>query len=105
MRLELSVKGVKLGTIFTVFSIIASIIIPITISTTYVGVDQTINSLAFPNGFIKRDFNNSEPWIRYSFFIKNYNQATLDLELHLEIHAQYYPTCLLYTSPSPRDRS
>jgi len=92
MRSELSVKGVKLGTIFTIFSVIASIVIPITISTTYIGVDQTINSLAFPNGFIKRDFNTSEPWVQYSFFIKNYNQATLNLELNLEIHAQYYPT-------------
>jgi len=84
--------SIKLGTILTIVSIIASIVTPITISTMYIGVDQTINSLAFPNGFIKRDFNTSEPWVRYSFFIKNYNQATLNLRFDLEIQAQYYPT-------------
>jgi len=27
--------------------------------------------VAFPNSFIRKDFNCTEPWIEYSFFIKN----------------------------------
>jgi hypothetical protein len=80
----------KIGWMIPFCSILTSIIMPISLTTAYIGIDQTIISFAFPNSFIKKNFNSSQPWIEYSFFIKNYNRGELDLELKITIEAKYY---------------
>ena len=42
-------------------NLVVSNIIPITIFSYYMGVDDTLKSIQFPNTFILKDFNNSTP--------------------------------------------
>ena len=77
--------------IFFFVLIIYSIIIPIGLSSVYAGIDQTVNSVRFPNSFIEKEFNSTDPWIEFSYLVKNFNRFDLDFELTTSIYAQYYP--------------
>jgi hypothetical protein len=66
-------------------------VIPLLLPSVYIGIDQTVSSVRFPNSFIEKEFNSTDPWIEVSFLVKNYNQFDLDLELTTSIYAQYYP--------------
>jgi hypothetical protein len=68
-----------------------SIAIPLLLPLIYIGIDQTVSSVRFPNSFIEKEFNSTDPWIELSFLIKNYNRFNLDLELTTSIYVQYYP--------------
>ena len=79
------------GWIFFFVLVTYSIFIPIGLSSVYVGLDQTVNSLRFPNSFIEKEFNSTDPWIELSFLVKNFNRFDLDFELTTSIYAQYFP--------------
>jgi hypothetical protein len=67
-----------------------SIIIPLLLPSIYIGISQTVSSTRFPNSFIEKDFNSTDPWIEVSFLVKNYNRLDLNLELTISIYVQYY---------------
>ena len=68
-----------------------SSIIPFLIPSMYIGIDETVNSIRFPNSFIEKEFNSTDPWIEFSFLVKNLNRFNLDFELTTSIYAQYFP--------------
>ncbi len=87
-----------IGLILVFLPILVGIIIPFSLFSVYFGVEDTIGTIQFPNAFIEKDFNSSKPWVKYSFFIKNFNRYDLDLRVHTSIDVIYYNSSELNTS-------
>jgi len=76
--------------LFSLLVLVSGLLIPFLLPSMYIGIDRTISSIRFPNGFIVKNFNSSDPWIETSFFVKNFNNFDLNIELIISIYAQYY---------------
>jgi hypothetical protein len=92
---QIKVKGKNFQKNFGLISAVIlasfSLVFPFLLPSMYIGIDQTVSSVRFPNSFIEKEFNSTDPWIEVSFLVKNFNRFDLDFELTTSIYAQYYP--------------
>jgi len=81
----------NISSLLSIVVLISGLLVPILLPYSYSGIDNTVRSIKFPNDFIEYDINSTEPWFKYSYFIKNLNLFPLDLHLQASIAIQYYP--------------
>jgi hypothetical protein len=80
----------KISVFFYLITLITSLSITLFISAEATGLISTIDSFVFPNSFIKKDFNTTEPWIEYSFLIRNNHHNVIDtVSFRAEIDFEY----------------
>ena len=80
----------KFNLVFHASSIALSLVIVSFISSEATGVINTVDSLVFPNSFIKKEFNTTEPWIEYSYLLRNNHFNVLEtVAVEVEIDCAY----------------
>jgi len=84
-------KQKKVGILLKVIPIIFGIIISSTFQASYIGILKTIEKIVVPYSFIENNFNETAPFIRFSFFIQNKHAFPIEkLEVESQVNVLYY---------------
>lgn len=101
--------------VFLVIQIVFGFLLSMLFGSAITGVVDTVATIRFPFSIIKKDYNASNPWIEYSFFVRNENvfdlisfQASISIDIlyfnesdDSQIRRRIYEkTSMYYNTPS-----
>jgi hypothetical protein len=105
----------KIIWVFLVIQIVFGFLLSILFGSAVTGMVNTVATIRFPFSIIRKEYNASNPWIEYSFFVKNENvfdlisfQASISIDIlyfnksdDSQIRRRIYEkTSMYYNTPS-----